>query len=136
MIKGIAHICIAAADLAAAEKFYCSGLGLKKGFDFIRDGKIFGFYLKVSERSFIEVFQQAGMPVNENCAIRHLCLEVDDLDQLAQRLAGHGYETTKKCLGADHSWQMWVTDPSGVKIEFHQYTPESSQLTGGNCILS
>ncbi|MFA7231540.1 MAG: VOC family protein [Victivallaceae bacterium] len=136
MIKKIAHVCIAALNLAEVEKFYCAGLGFEKAFDFIRDGKVFGFYLKTADNSFIEVFRQDTLPVNENCVIRHICLETDDLDQLARHLKKLGYEVTDKRLGADRSWQIWVTDPSGVKIEFHQYTPESSQVTGKNCILS
>jgi hypothetical protein len=27
----------------------------------------------------------------------------------------------------DHSWQAWITDPDGNKIELHDYTPESWQ---------
>ena len=32
MIKGLAHVCLSATDLAAVERFYCRGLGLKKVF--------------------------------------------------------------------------------------------------------
>jgi hypothetical protein len=47
----------------------------------------------------------------------------------------NGYETTEKKLGSDQSWQIWTTDPNGVRIEFHQYTADSSQRTHNNCIL-
>jgi lactoylglutathione lyase/glyoxylase I family protein len=33
-------------------------------------------------------------------------------------------------LGADGSWQFWTADPDGNPIEFHQFTPESRQITG------
>ena len=46
-----------------------------------------------------------------------------------------GYEVTEKKLGADESWQTWVTDPSGVRIEFHEYTEKSTQITGEDCIV-
>ena len=58
MIKQIAHVCIAAHDLAETERFYCTGLGFTRLFDFIRQGEVIGFYLQVSPGSFIEVFQQ------------------------------------------------------------------------------
>jgi catechol 2,3-dioxygenase-like lactoylglutathione lyase family enzyme len=49
MIKGFAHVCLSATDLAAVERFYCGGLGLKKAFDFIRNDRVIGFYLELSQ---------------------------------------------------------------------------------------
>ena len=134
MVTGIAHVCIWSKDLAATERFYCSGLGCKKAFEFIRGGKLFGFYLEVSARNYIEVFYREEIVTDPACAIRHMCLEVDDIDDTARRLQEHGYEVTEKKLGGDHSWQAWTTDPSGVKIECHQYTDESCQFTHENCV--
>jgi hypothetical protein len=31
-------------------------------------------------------------------------------------------------LGSDQSWQAWLADPDGNRIELHAYTPESKQL--------
>jgi len=135
MITGIAHICIAARDLAATEKFYCSGLGFKKGFDFIRQGEVIGFYLEVAKGSYVEVFRQDAIDKDAKAPILHLCFETPDVDEVGRRLKARGYEVTKKILGADQSWQIWTADPSGVKIEFHQYTPQSTQVTGKDCVL-
>jgi len=30
-------------------------------------------------------------------------------------------------LGSDNSYQCWLDDPDGNRIELHQYTPESRQ---------
>lgn len=136
MIKGLAHICLSATDLEATERFYCSGLGFQKAFDFIRNDRVVGFYLKVSQACYIEVFEQDQIDINAKSPIRHFCFETDDIDQVGLRLAENGYEVTQKKLGADQSWQMWATDPSGVRIEFHQYTENSSQVTLQNCILT
>jgi lactoylglutathione lyase/glyoxylase I family protein len=135
MIKGLAHVCLAATDLAAVERFYCCGLGFKKAFDFIRNDRVVGFYLELSQGGYIEVFQRDEIDVKANSPILHFCLEVDDLEPIGLRLTENGYEATQKTLGADQSWQMWTTDPSGVRIEFHQYTDRSSQITRKNCIL-
>ena len=135
MIKGFAHVCLSATDLAAVERFYCNGLGLKKAFDFIRNGQVVGFYLALSQGGYIEVFQRDASDVKTNGPIVHFCLEVDDLDQTGRRLTENGYKVTPKMLGADQSWQSWTTDPSGVSIEFHQYTDRSSQITHNNCVL-
>ena len=135
MIKGLAHVCINAADLGLTERFYCSGLGFKKVFEFIRGGEIIGFYLAVAEHTFIEVFRKDEVQAKAKGPISHVCFEVSDIDQVNRRLKSEGYEVTDKKLGSDQSWQSWTTDPGGVRIEFHQYTEQSSQITGRNCRL-
>ena len=129
MIKRIAHLCIISKDLKATESFYTSALGLKKAFYFLRNGTVTGFYLEVGDDSFIEVFLTDRTPDGKSSAIQHFCLEVDSIDEISKRVKKAGYEITDKQLGSDKSWQAWITDPNGVRIELHEYTPESSQLT-------
>lgn len=135
MIKGLAHVCLLATDLAATEHFYCNGLGLKKAFEFIRNDRVVGFYLELAQGAFIEIFQSDEIKAQPKNPIQHFCMEVDDIEQTGLQLTRNGYEATQKKLGADQSWQLWTTDPSGVRIEFHQYTERSSQITRENCIL-
>jgi len=136
MIKQIAHICIGATDLAASEHFYCEVLGLAKKFDFIKDGRLFGFYLDTGARTYIEVFSQDGVDQGSKPLIKHICLEVESIDEVIRRISAAGVEISAKKMGSDHSWQAWITDPSGIRIELHEYTPESSQITGQNCIVT
>lgn len=135
MITRLAHVCIASTDLLATERFYCGCLGFKKAFDFIQGGQVIGFYLQVPGGTYIEVFQQGAIDPEAHSPIRHLCFETSDVAAVGQRLAMRGYRATEKKLGGDKSWQIWTSDPSGVAIEFHEYTPESSQNTGKSCIL-
>jgi catechol 2,3-dioxygenase-like lactoylglutathione lyase family enzyme len=136
MIKGIAHVCTYSTDLVATERFYCSGLRFKKLFDFVKGGQVIGFYLEVAKGSYVEVFCTDKIDPNAKSPMAHICFEVDDIDEIGRHLKSQGYEVTKKILGSDQSWQIWTADPSGVKIEFHQYTPKSSQFTGKTCILN
>ena len=53
----------------------------------------------------------------------------------AQHLRALGYEVTGEKLGADQSWQAWVTDPAGARVELHEYTERSSQTTGRDCVV-
>ena len=135
MIKGIAHICIAATDLAATRRFYCDALGFRRVFDFIRGGEVIGFYIEVAKGNYIEAFRQDAVDSQGRFPISHVCFEVDDIDAVSRRIQSAGYAVTEKKLGADRSWQAWTADPSGVRIEFHQYTKESSQVTGRDCVL-
>lgn len=136
MIKNLAHVCILSADLQKTLDFYCGVLGLQKKFDFLREGKLFGFYLEVAENQFIEFFHTTEESRNKGNLITHLCLEVESIPALTQRFAEHGIKFTEPKLGADQSWQTWCSDPDGVAIEFHEYTAESSQRTGRECIVN
>jgi glyoxylase I family protein len=135
MIKQVAHVNIVTSDLAACEAFYCGILGMEKAFEFLKDGKLFGFYLKAGANTFIEVFAESQPPATDRLPIKHLCLEVDDLDEVIRLVRGRGWPISDKKLGCDNAWQSWITDPNGVQIELHQYTPQSSHFTGEPCIV-
>jgi catechol 2,3-dioxygenase-like lactoylglutathione lyase family enzyme len=132
MIRQMAHICIKSTDLAETGRFYFDALGLEKKFSFIKNNEEFGYYIGLGQNTFVEVFK--GEPLGDGNIV-HVAIQVDDLDGLIERIRQHGYEVTDKKQGNDSSWQAWVTDPSGVKIEFHEYTPDSSQITGRDCVL-
>ena len=135
MIKALAHLCILSKDLDRTLDFYCGALGLKRHFDFLKNGELFGFYLQVAPGQFVEVFKaEAAMEIRGQ-RIHHFCLEVDDIDAMRDQLMKRGVEVTPKKLGCDQSWQCWCKDPDGTDMEFHQYTPKSSQFTRTNCIV-
>lgn len=130
MITKIAHLCLHSSDLSKSEEFYCGVLGMEKCFDFLREGKVFGLYIKAGGDTFIEIFESQQAATGEG-AIKHICLETDNIDALYRLLKDSGFEVSEKKLGCDQTWQIWTSDPDGVKIEFHQYTPESMQFKGG-----
>ena len=136
MIKALAHICIFSNDLERSRDFYCDALGLKRHFDFHKDGKLFGFYLQVAPGQFIEIFQADAAVEIKRQRIHHFCLEVDGLDALREKLLARDVAVTPKKLGCDQTWQCWCKDPDGTDLEFQQYTPQSSQFTRTNCIVN
>ena len=128
MITGIAHVCFTVRSLDATIDFYCSKLGLTEAFGFRRDdGTKFGAYLHVGGRTFLECFEGDLADPADRQAYRHLCLEVDDINATVADLREKGVEVTDVKLGGDNSWQAWLTDPDGNRIELHHYTPESKQ---------
>jgi len=133
MIKALAHICILTKDLERSLDFYVGTLGLKRHFDFHKDGKLFGFYMEVAPGQYIEVFRSDAVDIKHQ-RIHHFCLEVDDIDAIIDRLQKKGVTVRQKKLGCDQSWQCWCKDPDGTDVEFQQYTPKSSQFTRADCI--
>ncbi len=128
MITALAHLCFVVRDLEAAEAFYREGLGLRPAFDFINDaGERFGVYFHIGGRSFLELFRGQPALTDAQGSYAHFCLEVDDLPATVAELRAKGIEVTEPTLGSDHSWQAWLQDPDGNRIELHCYTPESKQ---------
>ena len=133
MKLSIAHLCIYTKDLDATRRFYCDGLGMKKVFNFTLNGELFGFYLEMSKGNYIEVFRAGTFDSANNGAMRHLCLETDNIQNARTRLNNAGIATTDIKKGCDNTWQFWFKDPNGIDIELHEYTADSSQLTGQDC---
>ena len=131
-ILSLAHACIKSASLEQTSAFYCDGLGMKRHFDFTRQGKLIGFYLKAANDTFVEVFLADAVENTDRRCLNHFCLETTDIQALRQRLLDHGYAPGDVKMGADKTWQFWINDPNGLPIEFQQYTPESAQYTGAN----
>lgn len=128
MVVGLAHVCFTVRDLDASLAFYCGKLGLAHAFDFTNEkGERFGVYLHAGGRSFIELFAGQLAEPAKGQSFRHICLEVDDVAAAVARLRAQGIEATAPKLGSDRSWQAWLADPDGNRIELHGYTPESRQ---------
>lgn len=128
MSLAIAHVCINTMDLKTSVSFYTDALGLAKVFDFTKNGKVKGCYLRVSPRTFIEIFEVSQ--VDEAVAsLAHLCLETDDLDGMRDRLLAAGVAVSEKKKGCDDTYQIWFKDPNGIDIELHEYTATSAQFS-------
>ncbi|MFC1582782.1 VOC family protein [Planctomycetota bacterium] len=128
MIKGLAHICYTVEDLDRAIAFYAGVLGMKEAFDFLKeDGTRYGVYLGMGGRQFIELFEGTATASEGTPSYKHLCLEVEDIETAVVALREAGIEASDPELGSDQSWQSWITDPDGNRIELHAYTPDSRQ---------
>lgn len=131
-VKQIAHVCIFAHDLEKTRAFYEDVLGLDIQFNFLRDGRIFGFYLNCGGRSHVEVFQKDDSAYADTNQITHFCLEVESIDAAIAHVQSKGVEITQKKYACDDTWQAWIRDPNGVRIELFEYTAKSAQFAGGD----
>ena len=130
MITGIAHACFVVRNLDAALEFYQRQLGLTHAFDFKNEqGVRTGVYLLLGRRTFIELFQGTHADASDAPSYKHICLEVDDIQATVKTLRKNAVQVTDPILGKDQSFQAWMTDPDGNRIELHQYTATSWQAT-------
>ncbi len=135
MIKRLAHVCLGARDLMAAERFYVQQLGMELAFEFFRGDERIGFYVRAGADTYIEIFADGQAEASDRPPIKHFCLEVADLEAVIASLAERGVEVTDHKLGADNAWQAWITDPNGIRIELMQYRDDSAQHTGQPVVL-
>lgn len=93
-------------------------------------------FIETGEHQFLELFytyDEKTMPDSQRPAMgyQHLCLEVDDIRAMRLFVEKNGITPdTDTNLGPDGSWQFWLHDPDGNKIELMQYTDQSLQLIG------
>lgn len=134
-LKRIAHAALRVSDMDRALKFYCDGLGMKRKFSLRdRQGRPWIEYLEIVPCEFLELFydncSQSPQRKNPNrLGILHLAIEVDNMEQHRQELINNGIQPDGEIkMQGDHTYQLWVTDPDGNRIEFMQYTDESLQL--------
>lgn len=131
-VSQLAHVCIFAHDLEATRSFYRDVLAMDTRFNFLCDGRIFGFYLDCGGRSHVEVFEKNEASYSDRNQINHFCLEVEDIDAAIAHIRSKGVAVTPKKLACDDTYQAWITDPNGVRIELFEYTAKSAQFAGGD----
>jgi catechol 2,3-dioxygenase-like lactoylglutathione lyase family enzyme len=124
--------------MEAALRFYCDGLGLKRKFTMTSlDGtKPWIEFLETGEHQFLELFYtDSDMSFldrqKQTYGYQHLCLEVDDIQAMRTLVESKGIvPDTEDEFGLDYSWQFWLHDPDGNRVELMQYTDQSLELRG------
>ena len=131
MIVRLAHVCIESDDLDATESFY-GYLGIERKFEFRnKQDELIGMYLDFGNDTYFEIIK-VKEPRKEGI-IRHFAIEVESVDAVRQILLKKRVEVSENMLGVDHTWMVTCHDPNGIFIEFHEYTENSLQKTGGSC---
>lgn len=154
MIKEIGHVSFKVEDMEASQKFYIEQMGFRKCFEIMKnpDGgestprevvrnsgtfdseKLWITYIQVSESQFIELFtskpqEKKEVFSEERIGYLHLALIVDDIHAYRNELATRNVKIDiEPKMGMDGTWQMWIHDPDGNKIECMQYTEKSAQI--------
>lgn len=130
-IKSIAHVAIRVKDIERSLDFYVNRFGFEEMFRLHRDGVLWIVYLRVTDDQFLELFPDGTgdrAPDSEAVALNHVCLSVDDIDEVIAQLAAKGVSLSRpKKVGVDHNLQAWVEDPDGNRIELMQMVEQCPQ---------
>ena len=128
-IKAIGHVALRVVDIDRTLDFYVRGLGFEEMFRLDRDGELWIVYLRITDQQFLELFPGGDgdrAPEGNSIGYNHICLEVDDLDEVIANLTAQGIQLTRpKKVALDGNAQAWIEDPDGHRIELMQMLPGS-----------
>lgn len=152
--NSIMHVSFYAKDLEKIREFYEDKLGCKakmlvRNYAY-KDKPDHGFYkqaisdpngitlvyFEVAPGQFIEFFparedQEPAVEYNKHVGYAHFSLTVDDIHKTRDELIEKGIPIDiEPNIGNSHTWQMWIQDPEGNRIEIMQYTDQSYQIVG------
>lgn len=92
-------------------------------------------YIEVAPHQYIEFFYVVGQEKKEARDLtnfygyQHICLEVPDIHAAWDAVTANGIKPyTQIALGTEGSYQFWMEDPDGNKIELMEYAPGAKQL--------
>jgi lactoylglutathione lyase len=132
-ITGIGHFALKVRDFDKSLAFYRDKLGFAEMMRINHpDGSLWLVYLRITDEQFLEIFPGAendrAPGWNGNC-ITHICLTVDDLDRVVEKIEAAGIKLIiEKKTAIDGNRQAWVEDPDGNRLELMEMNPASMQL--------
>ena len=91
-------------------------------------------YIEIAYHQYLELFhvrellEEPGL-LADQYGYQHLAIQVENLKDTYDEMIRRGVEPdTEINQGPDYTWQFWIHDPDGNRIEFMEYSELSLQL--------
>lgn len=129
MLRSLGHVTVLSADFDRTERFYCGLLGLRVG---PRPAiPIPGRWLYIGDEAVLHVLPRIaedGPDARPGATggIDHFALNADDRPAFERRLAAAGQPFESRRLADSDIWQIFLTDPDGVRVELSFAAPRAS----------
>ena len=125
MLKRLSHACLGSTNLPRTIAFYRELVGCEVAHEFRNAaGELYGVFLSCRNGTFLEFFNEQ-QPKPPGGLFRHLCFEVDDVEEIAVVARRHGLTAEIKRGRTDHILQFFIHDPDGNMVEFQQHDRQS-----------
>ena len=124
-ITGISHVGYFVSDLPKSIAFWHDFLGFDESYNLKTPGtdQVSIAFIKINDRQHIELFNQA--PTNPPNRMSHLCLTVDNVEQMRVYLRSKGFDVEPgnggRTRAGDYAFE--IKDPDGTLLEFVQTLP-------------
>ncbi|WP_061810426.1 SMU1112c/YaeR family gloxylase I-like metalloprotein [Rossellomorea vietnamensis] len=124
--KKIHHIAIICSDYTKSKDFYVNKLGLDIKQEIYREERdSYKLDLALNEEYIIELFSFPEAPARpsypEAQGLRHLALEVEDIEEAAKELNQKGIETEEIRIDPyTHKRFTFFEDPDGLPLELYE----------------
>ena len=125
MLKRLSHACLGSTNLPRTITFYRELIGCEVAHEFRNAaGELYGVFLSCRNGTFLEFFNEQ-QPKPPGGLFRHLCFEVDDIEDMAAAARKRGLTAEIKRGRTDHILQFFIHDPDGNMVEFQQHDRQS-----------
>ena len=125
MLKRLSHACLGSTNLPRTIAFYRELIGCEVAHEFRNAaGELYGVFLSCRNGTFLEFFNEQ-QPKPPGGLFRHLCFEVDDVEDMAAAARKRGLTAEIKRGRTDHILQFFIHDPDGNVVEFQQHDGQS-----------
>ncbi|MCW5634035.1 MAG: VOC family protein [Rubrivivax sp.] len=116
MLLSLGHVTVRSADFERTERFYCGLLGMRVG---PRPAiPLPGRWFYVGNEAVLHVLPRMdGATGDARAVIDHFALNADDLRAFEQRFEAAGQPFECRRLGDSDTWQIFLTDPDGARVE-------------------
>jgi len=119
-------------DLDRSLDYYVNKLGFPEMLRLKKDdGSTWLVYLRITDDQYLEVFPGAEndrAPGWDANGMNHLCLTVDDIDNVLAQIEAAGLKLLLPLKTAiDGNRQAWLEDPDGNRIELMEMAADSLQ---------
>ena len=155
MFKSLMHVALYCDDIDNIIDFYVNKLGGKlkvyirykeylnrddrpenQAIARIHPERVFNAYVEIANGQYLELFpkldaQNNHLEFNKYIGYSHFSLLVDDIFETKELLLKNGVKIDKDISkGPSETYQLWISDPEGNRIEIMQFTEKSYQLVG------
>jgi glyoxylase I family protein len=131
MIRRIEHTTITVTDIRRSVDFYTRLLGFVVDHEMIiPESRLHIVFLRLGN-SMLELFDVSEVhgtmisDVNEIVGFKHICLEVDSVDDEYSRLASEGVTFRLQPADVQNVRIAFLKDPDGMDIELLEHLPEN-----------
>ena len=127
-LTGVAHVALRVSSMDD-ELAFLAKLGFEKSLTIERNGKAAFYFVKVNDRSFIEVHPKVTPSGTvQPLGFYHICFETNDASGLYSQWKAAGLNPTALGKGPDDTAEFGTTDPEGRLTEALTYTPDSDPM--------